>query len=157
MLRRLIRSVRKKSKGTRDNIALGIAVMFTGVVAVTWLYHWPMGAESMSAEVSQTTEKSAFADLFSSFKDQFSELKEESASIKKEAEEKSLASDLAPEPVATGAPSVSYESSMENSSTGTIASQTTTTSGQMESVPQPIRIVTTHKPTSTATTTSTDP
>jgi hypothetical protein len=66
MVKRLLRSIRQKPKGVRDQIAFVAAVVVTGAILTTWLFYTPAGSESIE---SGSTEDDApgFADIFKGF------------------------------------------------------------------------------------------
>lgn len=70
MIKRLIKNLRQQSKSTRDVVALGLASVFTAVVATVWLYNQPARLFELK-DVSLTEEEPAFSGFFSGFKDQF--------------------------------------------------------------------------------------
>lgn len=69
MIKHLLRNLRQQPKGTRDNVALGIAVAVTSVVAMGWLYGFPMKTH-IQTEVITGEEKPGFTALFSDIKNQ---------------------------------------------------------------------------------------
>lgn len=71
MVKQLLKDLRKKPKNTRDNIALGVAGFFTGIVAIVWMYHLP----SMYSSVESKDDDSFFG-LFSDLKDQLATVEE---------------------------------------------------------------------------------
>jgi hypothetical protein len=74
MIKRLIRNIRQKPKAVKNNIALGIAGVFTAVVSSFWLYNFPT---THSLKITTEADNMAgFSGLFSDFKDQVATLKE---------------------------------------------------------------------------------
>jgi hypothetical protein len=74
MIKRLIRNIRQKPKAIKDNIALGIAGVFTAIVGSFWLYNFPTTHSLQIA--TEADETAGFSGLFSDFKDQMATLKE---------------------------------------------------------------------------------
>jgi len=70
MVKRLLRSIRQKPKGVRDQIALVIAIAFTGSIFTVWLITAPARFSS-DAQQAQTPEgeSTGFADIFDGFGD----------------------------------------------------------------------------------------
>lgn len=75
MIKSLIKNIRQKPKSTRDNIALGLAGVFTAIISMIWLYNLPARYSALEEEHKEK-ESSGFASLFSGFKDQFASVKE---------------------------------------------------------------------------------
>lgn len=74
MIKRLLRNLRQKPKAVRDNIALGIAGVFTFIVGSFWLYNFP-ATHSLSTAL-EADDDPAFSGLFSDFKEQVATIKE---------------------------------------------------------------------------------
>ncbi len=74
MLGKLIRTIRKKPKPVRDNIALSIASGFTIVILGFWAYHLP--SRLQVSEIVPTESTSAFSTFFDTAKDQFATVRE---------------------------------------------------------------------------------
>lgn len=75
MIKRLLRNLRQQPKGVRDNIALGIAVVFTSMVAFGWLYSLPMRVADRTGAAT-AEEQPGFTALFKGIKDQVAGVKE---------------------------------------------------------------------------------
>ena len=68
MVKRLLRSIRQKPQGVRDQIAFGVAVVFTGSIFVVWLITAPTRFTSNTADSSASEgESTGFADIFGGF------------------------------------------------------------------------------------------
>ncbi len=78
MIKRLLRNIRQKPKVVRDNIALGIAGMFTAIVFSIWVYHFPskIAALTDSTQSDKGEGSPAFTDFFGEIKDQIATLNE---------------------------------------------------------------------------------
>lgn len=148
--------MRQKPKPVRDNIALGIAGVFTALVFSVWLYQVPSQIHAVSTP-TKDDDSSAFTELFSSMKDQLATVKEStttSTSTEVAATTTLVWSDYAN---ATG--TIEYAPAAEGVvvATTTVATTTSsdtfsTTSDQLPA-PRPIRIVTVSGASTTATTT----
>ncbi|MCB9812054.1 hypothetical protein H6778_00125 [Candidatus Nomurabacteria bacterium] len=75
MLKRLIRQIRQKPKGVRDNIALGTAGVFTFLVFTVWLYHAPSRFTS-EASLSRDDGTAGFTQIFDTLQEQVANVKE---------------------------------------------------------------------------------
>jgi hypothetical protein len=159
MLKRLIRSIRKQPKGTRDSIAMGIAVSFTAVVFIVWGYHMPARMSSIT-EKSADDETPSFSQLFFDFKNQATVIK---TSVNEVVETNgtlvdSELSEQSNDVSETGTSSVWYQisdtaSSTLGQSTSTSVADFATSSQFVSSSSRSIRIVTaTSSPSNTATT-----
>ncbi|MCA9355395.1 hypothetical protein KC865_02480 [Candidatus Kaiserbacteria bacterium] len=82
MIKRLIRAIRRKPKGVRDNIALSIAGSFTAVVFMVWLYHMPARNAAL-VELQNDDSSPGFFKMFQGVEGQISAVKE---AVKGEAE-----------------------------------------------------------------------
>lgn len=78
MIRILIKYLRRQPKAIRDNIALGMAGVFTAVVAVFLFYTAPNGffASVEGGKVTDEESSSVFSHFFSDIGSQFSSVKE---------------------------------------------------------------------------------
>ena len=75
---RLLRSLQKKSKDTRDGIALTIAGTVTIMVFAIWLYHMPSRQAALEMRNEQTeADEPGFSQVFDGIKTQMSNFKEE--------------------------------------------------------------------------------
>ncbi|MEY3783989.1 MAG: hypothetical protein RLZZ230_311 [Candidatus Parcubacteria bacterium] len=70
MIKHLLKSIRKKPKAARDNIAMSIAGVFTVFIAIVWIYHLPAWYSAIE-EKHSGKEAPGFSDIFGDFKDQF--------------------------------------------------------------------------------------
>ena len=75
MIKRLLKTVRRQPKAVRDKIAMGLAGVFTALVATVWLYGSP-DRFSASSELSTTESPPAFSQFFSNIGDQLAAVKE---------------------------------------------------------------------------------
>jgi cytoskeletal protein RodZ len=80
MLKRLIRSIRQKPKSSRDNIALIIALSFTGVVLLVWIINFPdrLAALEEKNNPNAKDDSPGFSKFFEGISDQLADLKENS-------------------------------------------------------------------------------
>jgi len=68
MVKRLLRKIRQKPKGVRDQIAMAVAIVFTGIIFVAWLINTPARFASTTSEGSTAdAESGGFADIFDGF------------------------------------------------------------------------------------------
>lgn len=97
MIKGLIRNIRRKSKQSRDNMALTIAFTVTGIIFINWLYHWSDRLEAVeekhsNEQVEYEEKEASFTELFKGIGDQFKDVE-----IEEEEEiEMSDVSDVAP-------------------------------------------------------------
>jgi hypothetical protein len=73
MVKRLIRTIRQKPKGTRDGVAFGLALVFSLFVFTVWIFNTParMNAIEESYTVNKEVRESGFGSLFFGIKEQF--------------------------------------------------------------------------------------
>lgn len=68
MIKRLLRSIRQKPKGVRDQVAMVIAVVVTGTVFTVWLVNAPARLASYNSNTTNAeSESTGFADIFEGF------------------------------------------------------------------------------------------
>ena len=141
MIKRVIRNIRRKSRATRDSIALGMAVVFTLVVFGVWIYHVPIRFVALSNKITED-ESPNFSQLFGDVRKQAASVKD--ALVKDDP----IASDaVVPQPeVGPTLTSATLESNLSSSSTVefTTVSSTATSTMTAETInaSRPIRIVT---------------
>ena len=159
MIKHILRNLRQQPKGVRDNIALGIAVVFTSMVAIGWLYSLPMKVPTQTESIAGEKQP-GFTALFSGIKSQLAGIGEADTGQETVSTTKSdfIDSDyqvVMPDGDVTPKTSFFASSSTSTATTTTdseVASSTTTsttTSGL-----RPIRIVTTNDIPATSTATS---
>jgi hypothetical protein len=151
MLRKLIGTIRRQPKHTRDNVALGIASTVTFVVAAVWLVNAPATFSGMLGVDTQENQTASFFDKMSeqtaSVKDAFTDEDSPVASVK------DLIAEYQSEIVAT----TSVQSESENTDvlgttsseqSGSQETQRFTTESTYETVePKEVRIQTVSKST----------
>jgi hypothetical protein len=71
MVKRLIRSIRQKPKGTRDAVAFGGALVFTLMVFTVWAFNTPARMAAIQESYITEDRSAGFGSLFGGIKDQF--------------------------------------------------------------------------------------
>ncbi len=86
MLIRFFRHIRRQPKKVRNNYALGIAMTFTGIVALVWIVNTLNQGIVPEGELATNKESIPFSNLFKQTKEQFANLKEAEKSEDQNAE-----------------------------------------------------------------------
>lgn len=158
MLKRLIVKARNQSKQTRDKYAFGVALGFTGVIALVWLYHAPSHILKVASEVGGGTQP--VADMFGQINSQMANVRE-SVSTETASSSDNPDSWSTPEEWAlrqarnvTNVPATTTPDTFEASTTST---STQITTGSNQTTPKPVRIITTNSTTTATTSTQQTP
>ncbi|NCT01882.1 hypothetical protein GW766_01345 [Candidatus Parcubacteria bacterium] len=151
MIKRLLRNIRQKPKAVRDNIALGVAGVFTAAVFSVWAYNFPSKVASLASESPANVAEDAvgFTDFFTDIRDQLATLKkaeDEELAIEASSSDTIVVSDWQEEFRLGFSATTTATSTIDiASTTGTEMTETviaTDTAAAIETY-QPIRIVTT--------------
>lgn len=166
MFKKIIKNIRQKPKAARDNIALGIAGVFTAMIAIVWIIDMPARYDKIEQKHAND-ESPSFFSLFTDFKDQLATAKESTAEaetptsirvIETENTHKEVSMDEWALPQAAGVSTSSTRSA--TSSDFTTSTTSVTESGEIDSnasgeiSERPIRIITINKNSTTSTTTT---
>lgn len=144
MIKRLIKSIRRKPKGVRDNIAMSIAGVFTAAVFVVWLYHMP-ARQSVIAEKAANDSTPGFSQIFREIGTQATAIKSSLSEVSKEENEpEAQKSSLETEgDFSQGVFTSSPNTSSSSTSSSTTSSSTSSSVQSAPTIPREVRIVTT--------------
>jgi len=166
MLKKIIKNIRQKPKAVRDNIALGIAGVFTAMIVMVWAIDMP----ARYSEIQQNQaddESTSFFNLFSNFKEQLATAEEATPDENATTSTQVIKSEIDGQDVPVedwalqGVSGVGTTS--QNRATSSVATATTTaafatssdTVTNNETNPRAIRIVTVNKASTTSTSSTT--
>jgi hypothetical protein len=147
MVKFLFKYLRRQSKPMRNNIALGIAGIFTGAVFMVWIYHTPVRLSEVSTQSAEA--RVGFSQLFNQFGKQISNLKQ--SDTEPEAGETELRS---PEPDQTYSATVA-PASAERTFKSAPAASTSTAPDTRKTDEQVVRLVASPAATTSGATSST--